>query len=107
VCLRQAEFHFRAATAQFRPEELSILDFKPPKISGLDLLRRIRAHDQTRLVPEMVPTSSGHVIDIATSCGLGANSCVRKSIDFDAFMENLHQLSVHSLLVTKPPKPAA
>jgi len=85
--------------------ELIVLDLKVPKISGLDLLRRIRAHDATRLVPVVVLTSSDHDVDVATSYGLGANSYVRKPIDFDEFMESLRHMSVYWLVVNQPPKP--
>jgi len=87
--------------------ELIVLDLKVPKISGLDLLRRIRAHDQTRLVPVVVLTSSDQDVDVATSYGLGANSYVRKPIDFDEFMESLRQVSVYWLVVNEPPRRAA
>ncbi|MFN2565990.1 MAG: response regulator [Gemmatimonadaceae bacterium] len=86
--------------------ELIVLDLKLPKISGLDLLRRIRAHDRTRLIPVVVLTSSDHDIDIATSYGLGANSYVRKPIDFQEFMESLRQVSVYWLIVNEPPRTA-
>jgi len=87
--------------------ELIVLDLKLPKISGLDLLRRIRAHDSTRFVPVVVLTSSDHDVDIATSYGLGANSYVRKPIDFDEFMDSLRRMSVYWLVVNEPPRPAA
>ncbi len=84
--------------------ELIVLDLKLPKISGLDLLRRIRAHDKTRLIPVVVLTSSDHDVDVATSYGLGANSYVRKPIDFQEFMESLRQMSVYWLVVNQPPR---
>jgi len=90
-----------------RCPELVVLDLKLPKISGLDLLRRIRAHDATKLVPVVVLTSSDQDVDVATSYGLGVNSYVRKPIDFDEFMESLRTLSVYWLLINEPPRPAA
>ena len=87
--------------------ELILLDLKLPKISGLDLLRRIRAHDSTRMVPVVVLTSSDHDTDIATSYGLGANSYVRKPVDYQDFMESLRQLSMYWLVVNQQPPASA
>ena len=86
--------------------ELILLDLKLPKLSGLDLLRRIRAHDATKYVPVVVLTSSDHEADLVAGYGLGANSYVRKPVDYEAFMDALRQLSVYWLVVNeKPPRP--
>lgn len=85
--------------------ELILLDLKLPRMTGLDLLRRIRAHDATRLVPVVVLTSSPDDEDIARSYGLGANSYVRKPVDFTAFRKAIEELAVYWLLVNESPPP--
>ena len=83
--------------------ELVLLDLKLPKIDGLDVLRRIRADERTRFVPVVVLTSSDEEEDLAHSYGLGANSFIRKPVDFDQFMETIRQASVYWLRINQPP----
>ena len=83
--------------------ELVLLDLKLPKIDGLDVLRRIRADDRTKLVPVVILTSSDHEEDLVRGYGLGANSFVRKPVDFHQFMETIRQLSLYWLLINQPP----
>lgn len=87
--------------------ELILLDLKIPKINGLDLLRRIRAHDRTRLVPVVILSSSDQEQDIATSYGLGSNSYIRKPVEFTHFVDRVRQLSMYWLLINEPPPTAA
>ena len=84
--------------------ELILLDLKLPKLSGLELLQRIRAHEATRLVPVVILTSSPHEDDIAKSYGLGANSYVRKPVDYTAFRRAVEELAVYWLVVNVTPK---
>ena len=83
--------------------ELVLLDLKLPKIDGLDVLRRIRADDRTKLIPVVILTSSGQEEDLVRGYGLGANSFVRKPVDFDQFIDTIRQLSLYWLLINEPP----
>src|SRR5919206_3191063 len=83
--------------------QLVLLDLKLPKIDGLDILRRMRADDRTRLIPVVVLTSSDAEEYLLRSYQLGANSFVRKPVDFDQFMDAVRELSVYWLLINEPP----
>jgi two-component system response regulator len=76
---------------------LILLDLKLPKLSGLEVLERLRAHPRTRLVPIVVLSSSDEPEDQLKSYRLGANSYVRKSIDFDQFSRGMHMLAEYWL----------
>lgn len=76
---------------------LILLDLKLPKLSGLEVLERVRAHPRTRLVPVVVLSSSDEPDDQLRSYRLGANSYVRKSIDFDQFARGMHMLAEYWL----------
>ena len=82
---------------------LVLLDLRLPNIDGLEVLRRIREDDRTRLTPVVVLTSSNAPNDIAASYRLGANSYVRKPINFDKFSEKIRQLGSYWLTVNEPP----
>jgi two-component system, response regulator len=82
---------------------LALLDLKLPKIDGLEVLRRIREDERTRLTPVVILTSSDAPNDVAASYRLGANSYVRKPVDFDEFSETVHQLGSYWLAVNEPP----
>jgi len=76
---------------------LVLLDLKLPKIDGLEILRRIRDDNRTRLLPVVVLTSSDEEGDLIGSYDLGANSYVRKPIDFDEFIETVRQVGTYWL----------
>ena len=80
-----------------------LLDLNLPKVDGIEVLRRIREHPRTRLLPVVVLTSSNEERDVVTSYGLGANSFVRKPVDFDEFHRAARQLSLYWLVLNEPP----
>jgi two-component system response regulator len=80
-----------------------MLDLKLPKLSGLDVLRAVRANPLTALVPVVMLTSSSEQSDILACYQSGANSFVRKPVDFIAFTEKLDYLQAYWLSVNEPP----
>lgn len=80
-----------------------LLDLKLPKIDGLEVLRRIRATETTRLLPVVVLTSSNEEEDKLKGYGLGANSYVRKPVDFDEFVHAARQIGLYWLLLNEAP----
>ena len=85
-----------------------LLDLNLPKLSGLEVLERLRAHPRTRLLPVVVLTSSRDEADLVKCYALGANSYVRKPVDYDAFLEATRQLGQYWLGINEaPPPPAA
>jgi two-component system response regulator len=80
-----------------------LLDLKLPKLSGLDVLQRLRADPRTRLVPVVVLTSSSEDEDMLRSYRFGANSYVRKPVEFGAFASAVTQLGVYWVLLNESP----
>lgn len=82
--------------------EVVLLDLKLPRLDGLEVLRRLRADERTRRLPVVVLTSSSEDQDILRSYDLGANSYVRKPVDFGQFLEAARQLGLYWLVLNQP-----
>lgn len=80
-----------------------LLDLRLPKVDGLELIKRIRMNEVTKLLPVVVLTSSKEDQDLATSYLYGANSYVRKPVDFDQFVVAVQQLGLYWLVLNEPP----
>jgi two-component system response regulator len=85
--------------------QVMLLDLKLPKVDGLEVLRRVRADERTRLLPVVILTSSKEEQDLMTGYRLGCNSYVRKPVNFDEFVEAARQLGLYWLVLNEtPPK---
>lgn len=80
-----------------------LLDLKLPRIDGIEVLRRVRADDRTKLLPVVVLTTSNEDQDVLNSYSFGCNSYVRKPVDFVQFAEAIRQLGMYWLLLNEPP----
>ena len=101
------DFLFRRGSFSTRDPDktpaIILLDLKLPKISGLEVLRQIRADYRTRLLPVIILTSSKEEQDLIEGYSQGANSYVRKPVDFNQFSEAIKQLGLYWLVLNEPP----
>jgi len=86
--------------------QVILLDLKLPKIDGLEVLKRIKTDERTKLLPVVVLTTSNEDQDLISSYQLGANSYIRKPVDFDQFIKAVGQLGLYWLVLNEAPPSA-
>jgi two-component system response regulator len=84
--------------------QVVLLDLKLPKVDGLEVLRKLRSEERTRRLPVVILTSSNEQRDLVDSYDLGANSYVRKPVDFAQFLEAARQLGLYWLVLNQGPR---
>ena len=99
------DFLFGVGGAPGRIPDLVLLDLKLPRVDGFEVLRRIRADARTKLLPVVILTSSSEEVDLLRGYNEGANSYVRKPVDYADFLEAAGQLSVYWLQRNVPAPP--
>lgn len=96
-------------TGEYSDRDLSVspvlimLDIKLPKLSGLEVLKKIKSNSKTSLIPVVMLTSSDEEKDLVESYQLGANSYVRKPVDFAEFQKSIRQLALYWILLNESP----
>lgn len=97
------EFLFGDARHAHELPQFILLDLKLPKVSGLEVLERIRKEPSTALIPVVILTSSKQEEDRAAGYRLGVNSYVRKPVDFNEFVDAVRQVGLYWLVLNEPP----
>ena len=85
------------------PPKVVLLDLKLPKVDGLEVLEQVKADERTRMIPVVMLTSSQEERDIVESYQLGVNSYIVKPVDFEQFVEAVHQLGLYWMLFNQTP----
>jgi CheY-like chemotaxis protein len=101
------EFIFRSGAYAGRPDQnpkLILLDLKLPKVDGIEVLKRVKADERTRLIPVVMVTSSAEGRDIVESYKLGVNSYLVKPVEFEQFSETLAKAGFYWMLMNKAPE---
>ena len=100
------EFIFRSGAYAGRPDQnpkLILLDIKLPKVDGMEVLKRLKGDENTRVIPVVVVTSSAEGRDLVESYKLGVNSYIVKPVDFEQFSETVAKAGFYWMLVNKTP----
>lgn len=82
--------------------QVVLLDLKLPRVDGFEVLRQLRADERTKFLPVVILTTSNEEKDRMNGYGLGANSFVRKPVEFDGFIEAVRQLGLYWLILNEP-----
>ena len=102
------EFMFRTGPYAGRDPvavpKLVMLDIKMPKVDGIEVLRRIKANEETRTVPVVVMTSSNEERDVVESYRLGVNSYIVKPVQFESFLETVAKIGLYWVITNRVPK---
>jgi two-component system, response regulator len=101
--VQACEFLFESDRGGRGYPRIILLDLKLPKLTGLEVLQRIRADERTRLIPTIILTSSTESVDRSEGYRLGANSYVRKPVDFNEFVEAVRQVGLYWLVLNEAP----
>jgi two-component system, response regulator len=101
------EFLFRTGKYEGRPAhspKVVLLDLKLPKVDGVEVLRRLKGSEATKVIPVVVLTSSREERDVVESYKLGVNSYIVKPVDFEKFIVAVERLGMYWLLLNEPPR---
>jgi len=101
------QFMFRSGSFAERDAatpKLVMLDIKMPKVDGIEVLRRLKANEETRTVPVVVMTSSNEERDVVESYRLGVNSYIVKPVQFEAFLETVAKIGLYWVITNRVPK---
>ena len=100
------EFIFRTGAYAGRPDQnpkLILLDLKLPKVDGIEVLKRLKADERTRVIPVVMITSSAEESDVIESYKLGVNSYIVKPVEFEQFSETVAKAGFYWMLMNKTP----